>query len=42
MDLIQKRKVFWDVHAISLGNVMHNMTPIFSKIAVKTKNLGSY
>jgi hypothetical protein len=42
MDLIQKSKVFWDVHAISIGNVVHKRTPIFSKTAVKTKNLESY
>lgn len=42
MDLIQMSKVFWDVDAVSTGNVVHNRTPIFSKTAVETKNLGSY
>ena len=35
-------KVFWDVDAVSIGNVVYNRTPIFSKTAVKTKNLGYY
>ena len=42
MDLIQNSQAFWDVQAVSIGNVVHNRTPIFSKTAVKTKNLGSY
>jgi hypothetical protein len=42
MDLIQNSKVFWDVHAVSIGNVVDNRTPVFSKTAVKTKNLVSY
>jgi hypothetical protein len=41
-DLTQQSKVFWDVDAISIGNAVHNRTPIFSKTAVKTKILGSY
>jgi len=42
MHLIQNSKVFWDVHAVSIGNVVDKRTPIFSKTAVKTKNLVSY
>jgi len=27
MDLIQTSKVFWDVDAVSVGNVVHYRTP---------------
>jgi hypothetical protein len=39
MDLIQKSKVFWDVDAVSVGNVVHNRTPISAKLLLKPKIL---